>query len=202
TFFFYTLPPLPRSTLFPYTTLFRSRPGARQALVGGPRGGQRLAPAQAPATRRRLVAHASVLRPGWRRLGGPHRPVRAVFPRRSGAPVASGRSRWMVLAVRARGRRGGGGRDRQRGVLRRALRPPIFPLYRARRRLPERSRDVGAERAVSARPPVAHRPNPRQGVQGGALARALRRVRRLRTPRGPPRLAAARCHGSSRLRHP
>src|SRR3712207_8445922 len=56
-FFFLMIRRPPRSTLFPYTTLFRSPPLGR---LGGPRGDLRQ-----PADPRRLGAH-----PGARRGGG------------------------------------------------------------------------------------------------------------------------------------
>src|SRR5687768_18165819 len=52
-FFFLMIRPPPRSTLFPYTTLFRSAPGAAHRGVGGPpAAGARDQPSRAHRRRR------------------------------------------------------------------------------------------------------------------------------------------------------
>src|SRR5438477_9298971 len=58
-FFFLTRPP-PRSTLFPYTTLFRS-PGCSRAGPREIRQGDAPAPARSPPTRERSEEHTSEL---------------------------------------------------------------------------------------------------------------------------------------------
>ena len=104
----------------------------------------------------------------------------------------------MVRAVR---QRHGSGCDRQRGILRRELRPALLPLHPARRRLSEGDRRLGDQRQVSARPPLAHRPDPRQKLQGGAVGGAVRRRRALGRSGRAPGVAAQECRWADRVGH-
>src|SRR5215204_6738717 len=60
-FFFLMIRRPPRSTLFPYTTLFRSSPGRRSAERPPPRRPRPRAPATAPPPRGRSEEHTSEL---------------------------------------------------------------------------------------------------------------------------------------------
>src|SRR3712207_8956755 len=51
----------PRSTLFPYSTLFRSRPGQRVAVGGGVQGQRGHAPGDGHLKHLLLVAHSRIL---------------------------------------------------------------------------------------------------------------------------------------------
>src|SRR5438034_4994235 len=70
-FFFLMIRPPPRSTLFPYTTLFRSVLGAEQAPAGGPagrrdgppedRGGRLLGPDRSEEHTSELQSHSDLV---------------------------------------------------------------------------------------------------------------------------------------------
>src|SRR5439155_25159469 len=90
-FFFFIIRPPPSSTLFPYTTLFRSLPPAFPAQHRHPPVGYRASPpTNSPLLRaRRDCCHARAHRPG----PAAHRllpPCRARLPKPSCAPPDSG----------------------------------------------------------------------------------------------------------------
>src|SRR3989304_2165961 len=102
-FFFLMIRRPPRSTLFPYTTLFRSP--RRRVLLEGPQGPP-IAGGGLGRVRRVLVPP----RPGLREPGGPaerargrRRPARVPVPRAPRAPLAPGAGGGRAAAVRGRG---------------------------------------------------------------------------------------------------
>src|SRR6266498_2846969 len=147
-FFFLMIRRPPRSTLFPYTTLFRSRLPAWSVLrhPGGRRAGDQ------PADRAGLAAPAAVPAPpegagGHRRQpAGRGRPGRPVARAGRGAVVHHRR------ALRARARRGGGGG--QRALVRRPVVRDATGLDRPASSQPRATR--GARAGRQARPPRWH----------------------------------------------
>src|SRR6266498_4908839 len=198
-FFFLMIRRPPRSTLFPYTTLFRPRPrGAARLRPGDPDlpgaggGGARGVAAAHPVRGGDLLHHRagrgvvepgavrrSALRPALRRRGRravavPHHAGRGVRPR--GAAADPRRNLRAVV-----------------GLLRRVLPQSPADARADRAGLPQRVRP--------GRGPALHPHHAHAGVQGGREARRpggdvpLRHLHGHREPRGPPgALAADRAH--------
>src|SRR5215213_11674386 len=102
-FFFLMIRRPPRSTLFPYTTLFRPRRRADVRAVRGPAGGARQEPGRGVGRRRRVAGLAGGAGPGrGGPVAGPRRP--APGQRRAGAGPGRG------AAAADRPGRGAGGR--------------------------------------------------------------------------------------------
>src|SRR5438034_2559361 len=102
TFFILMIPPPPRSTLFPYTTLFRSRRDRRQApRLGGGAGPARGARVRAVDASGRTVAHPRSLSP-------PHAPLARPRGRRARDPDRGQIHRAPAARTRAARRRAAG----------------------------------------------------------------------------------------------
>src|SRR3989454_12522139 len=172
-FFFLMIRRPPRSTLFPYTTLFRSLiPRRSPAVVGLCRLGLALVCRPGAGLRRghprRGLLRRSALRPGVRRL-----PRRRPGGRGEAAGAARAPRSGSRGEARARGSEGGHGR-RGRGPVRRAG----APAARARR-------GVGPGAGGEAR---------RRGTDYRALLAAIA------VPGGPPPAAHPRGAGAGRAR--